>query len=111
MLDGSKWHIWAYYECGLKTRQLDELIHSSAACFHSTFSLSGNHMETSLVAESTESEPWIKFRPGTTAQSPLMVPGAADAGSVVPIMVRTVLMMPGGPCHTMGTTGPLCMYL
>ena len=44
-------------------------------------------------------------------KSPLMVPGTASAGMVAPIIVRTVLMTPGGPDQTIGTTGPEAMYL
>ena len=49
----------------------------------------GKKSAISRAADSGESEPWIRFSVVLMARSPRMVPGAASAGLVAPIMVRT----------------------
>merc|ERR1719357_1424589 len=69
-----------------------------------------NHKLISFWAASTESDPWQTLRPISTKKSPRMVPGLESLGLVSPNITRPVLTTPV-PCQTMGTTGPLAMYL
>merc|ERR1712038_784382 len=69
-----------------------------------------NHKLISFWAASTLSEPWQMLRPISTQKSPRRVPGLESLGLVSPNTTRPVLTTPV-PCQTMGTTGPLAMYL
>ena len=71
---------------------------------HSTNSSGEKNSATSCAPRSGESLPWTTFMPIVTARSPRMVPGAAAAGFVAPIMLRTMATAPG-PSHTIATTG------
>lgn len=68
-----------------------------------------NQRAISLLADSTESDPWQMFLPTSIQKSPLMVPGADLKGSVSPnifLPVATAFF----PYQTIQTTGPESMY-
>lgn len=75
-----------------------------------TTSFSPNHRAISFWADSTPSDPCRMLRPTCTHRSPRMVPGAESAGLVAPRIWRPVFTA-FRPSHTIGTTGPLLMYL
>jgi len=54
----------------------------------STISTSGKKYAASIRPFSTESDPWTMFSPLLSANSFLMVPSAASAGSVAPMSFR-----------------------
>src|SRR6266508_6914524 len=60
------------------------------------------------TADSGESEPWTALASIELAKSLRMVPGAAFAGSVAPMISRTPTMA-FSPSSTIGTEGPWVM--
>ena len=53
-----------------------------------------------LRPTSAESEPCIRFSDVSMARSPRIVPGAASAGFVAPIIARTTCQVSSGPSTT-----------
>ena len=66
-------------------------------------------MFNSLTAASAESDPCTKFSATVTPKSPLMVPGAALAGSVAPIIDLTIAQLSSGPVTSITTDGDRVM--
>ena len=62
-------------------------------------------MGISRSALATLSEPWMTFSSRSRPKSPRIVPGAAYAGSVVPISFLAIETA-DGPDQTVATTGP-----
>ena len=60
----------------------------------------GKNSAISRSADSAPSEPWTRFSVVSMARSPRMVPGAAFAGLVAPISVRTTCQVSSGPSTT-----------
>jgi len=68
-----------------------------------------NHNPISCLAESTESDPWIKFLPTSIQKSPLIVPGALYNGFVAPSNFLPAATA-SFPYQTIATTGPDNIY-
>src|SRR3972149_2957130 len=63
----------------------------------------------SRLALSAESLPWTTFRSILRPKSARIVPGSALAGSVAPIVLRTIATA-FSPSHTIATDGPDVTY-
>src|SRR5205823_4163883 len=80
-------------------------IHRSTSRRYDTSPSGLKNNATSLAADCGESEPWIRLRPISRAKSPRIVPGAASAALVAPIVER-MMGTAFGPSKAATTTGP-----
>ena len=98
-----------YKEFQFEEYYVHSYIQASEWLFHGSNSCGLNHKAISLLADSTESEPWMTFLPTWMQKSPLMVPGLESNGFVAPnifLPVSTAL----SPSQTMQQTGPEAAY-